>query len=105
MANVELKDHFFVLQTRKIPVNGDLSNVIVELCHQLSIVDTETGQVLGESQGEGILNVGTPTELDIDFPLFSQYLEYIKIALVTKGMQIITARQAPPPIEETPTPE
>lgn len=94
MANVELKDHFFVLQTREIPVNGILSDVVVELCHQYSIVDIETGQVLGKSSGEGILNVGTPAELEAKYPGFAEWMENIKIALVTEAMQIIANRKA-----------
>lgn len=103
MANVELKDHFFRLQTgQEIPVNGDLSTVTVELCHQYSIVDTETGQVLGKSSGEGILNAGTPAELELEFPGFAEKMEWIKIALVTKAMQIIATRKVS---ENQPTPE
>lgn len=91
---VEQKDHLFVLQTGEIPVNGDLSEVRVELCHQLSVVDIETGKVLGKSQGEGILNLGTPTELELEFPGFVDWIENIKIALVTKAMRMIAERKA-----------
>jgi hypothetical protein len=95
MANVELKDHFFRLQTgQEIPVSGILLDVPVELCHQYSVVDIETGQVLGKAQGEGILNMGTPNELEVEFPGFSERMEWIKIALVTKAMQIIATRKA-----------
>jgi hypothetical protein len=91
---IEKKDHFFVLQSQQIPVSGILLDVIIELCHQYSIVDTETGEVLGTSPGEGILNLGTPAELELDFPGFSERMEWIKIALVTKAMQIIATRKA-----------
>lgn len=91
---IEKKDHFFVLQSRQIPVSGILLDVIIELCHQYSIVDTETGEVLGISPGEGILNLGTPNELEVEFPGFSERMEWIKIALVTKAMQIIATRKA-----------
>jgi hypothetical protein len=94
MANVVSKDHFIVLQTREIPVSGDLSNVNVELYHQYSIVEIETGDVLGKSQGEGILNLGTPNELEVEFPGFSEKMEWIKIALITKAMGIIATRKA-----------
>jgi hypothetical protein len=91
---IEKKDHFFVLQTRQIPVDGILLDVIIELCHQYSIVDTETGEVLGTSPGEGILNLGTPNELEVEFPGFAERMEWIKIALVTEAMQIIATRKA-----------
>lgn len=92
--NVELKDHFFVLQTRQIPVDGILLDVNIELCHQYSIVDLDTGLVLGTSPGEGILNLGTPSQLELEFQGFAERMEWIKIALVTKAMQIITNRKA-----------
>lgn len=93
MKTVELKDHFFRIQTSKeIPVDGYLLDIPIELCHQLSIVD-DTGKALGTSQGGGILSIGTPTELNADFPFFSEYMEYIKIALVTKAMQILASRK------------
>jgi hypothetical protein len=91
---IEKKDHFFVLQSQQIPVSGILLDVVIELCHQHSIVDTETGEVLGTSPGEGILNLGTPAELELDFPGFSERMEWIKIALVTKAMGIIATRKA-----------
>lgn len=94
MTNVKLKDHFFVLQTRQIPVDGILLNVVVELCHQYSIVNLETGEVLGTSPGEGILTVGTPNELEIKYPGFSEKMDWIKIVLVTEAMQIIANRKA-----------
>lgn len=94
MINIELKDHFFVLQTGEIPVDGELSGVRVELCHQLSVVDLETGKVLGKNQGEGILNLGTPTELEVKYPGFTEWMENIKVALVTEAMQIIATRKA-----------
>jgi len=94
MTNVELKNHFLILQTREIPVNGDLSNVAVELYHQYSIVDIETGQVLGKAQGEGILNIGTPNELELEFPGFVNWMENIKTALVTKAMRMTAERKA-----------
>jgi hypothetical protein len=91
---IEKKDHFFVLQSQQIPVSGILLDVIIELCHQYSIVDTESGEVLGTSSGEGILNLGTPNELEVEFPGFSERMEWIKIALVTKAMGIIATRKA-----------
>lgn len=91
---IERKDHFFVLQTRQIPVSGILLDVIVELCHQYSTVNLETGEVLGTSPGEGILNLGTPNELEIKYPGFAERMEWIKIALVTEAMQIIANRKA-----------
>jgi hypothetical protein len=91
---IEKKDHFFVLQSQQIPVSGILLDVIIELCHQYSIVDTETGEVLGTSPGEGILNLGTPNELELDFPGFTERMEWIKVALVTKAMGIIANRKA-----------
>ena len=93
MTTVELKDHFFRLQTGGIPVDGNLLEVVVQLCHQYSIVDTETGKVLGTSPGEGIINLGTPAELEIDFPGFTERMEWIKIALVTKALMIIAERK------------
>ena len=93
MTTVELKDHFFRPQTTDIPVDGNLLAVIVQLCHQYSIVDTETGKVLGTSPGEGIINLGTPAELEIDFPGFTERMEWIKIALVTKALMIIAERK------------
>jgi hypothetical protein len=93
--NIELKDHFFRLQTGgEIPVDGDLTGVSVELCHQYSIVDLDTGKVLGKSSGEGILSVGTPAELEIKYPGFAERMEWIKNALVTEAMQIIANRKA-----------
>ena len=93
--NVELKDHFFRLQTGgEIPVDGDLTGVSVELCHQYSIVDLDTGKVLGKSSGEGILNIGTPNSLESKYPGFSERMEWIKVALVTEAMQIIANRKA-----------
>jgi len=94
MNNVESKNHFEILQTRPIPVNGDLSNVVVELYHKYSIVDTETGKVLGTSPGEGILNIGTPNKLETKYPGFAERMEWIKIALVTEAMGIIATRKA-----------
>jgi hypothetical protein len=91
---IEKKDHFFVLQTRQIPVDGILLDVVIELCHQYSIVDTESGEVLGTSSGEGILNLGTPNELEVEFPGFSERMEWIKIALVTEAMRMIAERKA-----------
>jgi hypothetical protein len=91
---IEKKDHFFVLQSQQIPVSGILLDVAIELCHQYSIVDTESGEVLGTSSGEGILNLGTPNELEVEFPGFSERMEWIKIALVTKAMGIIATRKA-----------
>ncbi len=91
---IEKKDHFFVLQSRQIPVSGILLDVAIELCHQYSIVNLETGEVLGTSPGEGILNLGTPSELEVEFPGFSERMEWIKIALVTKAMGIIATRKA-----------
>jgi hypothetical protein len=90
---IEKKDHFFVLQTRQIPVDGILLDVIIELCHQYSIVNLETGEVLGTSLGEGILNIGTPNELETKYPGFAERMEWIKIALVTEAMQIIANRK------------
>jgi hypothetical protein len=86
---IEKKDHFFVLQSQQIPVSGILLDVVIELCHQYSIVDTESGEVLGTSSGEGILNLGTPNELETKYPGFAERMEWIKIALVTEAMGII----------------
>jgi hypothetical protein len=91
---IEKKDHFFVLQSQQIPVSGILLDVVIELCHQYSIVDTETGEVLGTSPGKGILNVGTPNELEIKYPGFAERMEWIKVALVTEAMGIIAAELA-----------
>ena len=91
---IEKKDPFFVLQTRQIPVDGILLDVIIELCHQYSIVNIETGEVLGTKQGEGILNIGTPNSLESKYPGFSERMEWIKIVLVTEAMQIIANRKA-----------
>jgi hypothetical protein len=91
---IEKKDHFFVLQSQQIPVSGILLDVVIELCHQYSIVDTESGEVLGTSSGEGILNLGTPNELEVEFPGFSERMEWIKIALITKAMRMIAERKA-----------
>ncbi len=91
---IEKNDHFFVLQSQQIPVSGILLDVIIELCHQYSIVDTESGEVLGTSPGEGILNLGTPNELEVEFPGFSERMEWIKIALIIKAMGIIATRKA-----------
>jgi hypothetical protein len=91
---IDKKNHFFVLQTRQIPVDGILLDVIIELCHQYSIVDTETGEVLGTSPGEGILNIGTPNELETKYPGFAEQMEWIKVALVTEAMGIIANRKA-----------
>lgn len=93
MTTVELKDHFFRLQTGEIPVDGDLLKVIVQLCHQHSIVDTSTGQVLGHSPGEGIIDLETPEELELEFPGFTERMDWIKIALVTKALMIIEQRK------------
>lgn len=94
MTTVELKDHFFRPQTTDIPVDGNLLAVVVQLCHQYSIVDTETGKVLGTSPGEGIINLGTPAELETKYPGFTGWAENIKIALVTEALMIIAERKA-----------
>jgi hypothetical protein len=91
---IEKKDHFFVLQSQQIPVSGILLDVVIELCHQYSIVDTESGEVLGTSPGEGILNLATPNELEVEFPGFAERMEWIKIALVTKAMRMIAERKS-----------
>ena len=91
---IEKKDHFFVLQSQQIPVSGILLDVAIELCHQYSIVNLETGEVLGTSSGEGILNLGTPNELETKYPGFAERMEWIKIALVTEAMGIIAIRKA-----------
>ena len=93
--NIELRDHFFRLQTGgEIPVDGDLTGVSVELCHQYSIVDLDTGKILGKSSGEGILNIGTPNSLESKYPGLSERMEWIKNALVTEAMGIIATRKA-----------
>lgn len=102
------KDHFYRIQTSsEIPVNGDLLNVPVELCHQMTIIDTGTGEVWGTKPGEGILNLGTPNELEVEFPGLTEKMEWVKIALITKAMRMIVERKAVSqsvPVEAPPTP-
>jgi predicted HTH domain antitoxin len=38
--------------------------------------------------------LGTPNELEVEFPGFSERMEWIKIALITKAMGIIAIRKA-----------
>ena len=72
-TNIELKDHYYRFQSgNEIPADGDLTNVVLQLCHKLSIVETLTGKVIGETQGEGILSIGTVSELDVKYPGFAE---------------------------------
>ena len=64
MINAQKVDHYFRFQSGSdIPVSGDLSQVQLELCHKTSLIELDelgnpTGEILGDSQGKGILRLG-----------------------------------------------
>jgi hypothetical protein len=91
--SIKKKEHFFRLQSGGIiPIDGDLFDVVFELCHQIAIVETDSKgkeTIIGTSQGEGILQIGSVSSLGEKYPKLAESVDYLKMVLVSEAMEIL----------------
>ena len=94
-------DWFFRLQI-EVPPDGDLTKLIIQICHKIGLYEVKSdgtpnyGKLEGEVPGMSILTLPNPDVLESKYPGITDAMKLLQYVAIKEGLEQLY----PPPIPE-----